>query len=149
MHPGSFRVAASAGTNASSNFFSLPAFTLNVTRIANGFFSSFTFDFARPVKFTGIQVHDAFSPSFEGFAIVSDGADLDTDNNKSKTAALYGAVGLFHYVFRRQFLALSRNHQQPEKTGLNYRVWDFMFYASFGFVVTSSVAIASLSPQTV
>jgi hypothetical protein len=52
--------------------------------------SSFTFDFARPVKFTGIQVHDAFSPSFEGFAIVSNGADLDTDNNKSKTAALYG-----------------------------------------------------------
>src|SRR4029450_5494721 len=40
-----------------------------------------------------------------------------------KTAALYGAVGLFHYVFRRQFLALSRNHQQPEKTGLNYRLW--------------------------
>jgi hypothetical protein len=53
-------------------------------------FSSFTFDFARPVKFTGVQIHDAFSPSLEGFAIVSNGADLDTDNNKSKTAALYG-----------------------------------------------------------
>ncbi|HZF12374.1 MAG TPA: outer membrane beta-barrel protein [Thermoanaerobaculia bacterium] len=52
--------------------------------------SSFTFDFARPVKFTGVQVHDAFSPSFEGLAIVSNGADVDADNNQAKTAALYG-----------------------------------------------------------
>ena len=29
-------------------------------------------------------------------------------------------------------------------TGLNYRLWDFLFYASFGFVVTSSVAIAGV-----
>jgi hypothetical protein len=52
--------------------------------------SSFTFDFARPVKFSGIQLHDAFGPSFEGFAIVANGADVDTDNNKAKTGALYG-----------------------------------------------------------
>src|SRR5438477_4768360 len=61
-----------------------------------------------------------------------------------KTALLYGAIGLFHYVFRRQFLTLSRNHHNPEATGLNYRLWDFLFYASFGFVVTSSVAIAGV-----
>jgi len=61
-----------------------------------------------------------------------------------KTAALYGAVGLFHYIFRKQFLTLSRNHHDPESTGLNYRLWDFLFYASFGFVVTSSVAIAGV-----
>src|SRR5204862_1835165 len=36
-----------------------------------------------------------------------------------KTALLYGAIGLFHYVFRRQFLTLSRNHHKPESTGLN------------------------------
>lgn len=51
---------------------------------------SFTFDFARPVKFTGLAVHDAFSPAFEGWAIVADGSDADTDNNRAKTAALYG-----------------------------------------------------------
>src|SRR3954463_11754030 len=62
----------------------------------------------------------------------------------TKTALLYGAIGLFHYVFRRQFLTLSRNHHNPEVTGLNYRFWDFLFYASFGFVVTSSVAIAGV-----
>jgi hypothetical protein len=52
--------------------------------------SSFTFDFARPVKFSGIQLHDSFGPSFEGFAIVANGDDVDTDNNRAKTGALYG-----------------------------------------------------------
>ena len=28
--------------------------------------------------------------------------------------------------------------------GINIRLWDFLFYASFGFVVTSSVAIAGV-----
>ena len=61
-----------------------------------------------------------------------------------RTAILYGVVGVFHYVFRKQFLAISRSHDNPESTGLNYRFWDFLFYASFGFVVTSSVAIAGV-----
>jgi zinc/manganese transport system permease protein len=61
-----------------------------------------------------------------------------------KTAVLYGAVGVFHFVFRRQFLAISMAHHDPEATGLNVRFWDFLFYASFGFVVTSSVAIAGV-----
>jgi zinc/manganese transport system permease protein len=61
-----------------------------------------------------------------------------------KTAILYGCVGVFHYAFRKQFLAISRSHGNPESTGLNYRFWDFLFYASFGFVVTSSVAIAGV-----
>lgn len=61
-----------------------------------------------------------------------------------RTAALYAAVGLFHYLFRRQFLAISLDHQQAERDGLSVRLWDFLFYASFGFVVTSSVAIAGV-----
>jgi zinc/manganese transport system permease protein len=61
-----------------------------------------------------------------------------------KTAALYAAVGAFHYVFRRKFLAISLDHEKAEASGLNVRLWDFLFYASFGFVVTSSVAIAGV-----
>jgi zinc/manganese transport system permease protein len=60
------------------------------------------------------------------------------------TAVLYGAIGVFHFVFRRQFLAISMQHDEPERTGLNVRLWDFLFYASFGFVVTSSVSIAGV-----
>jgi zinc/manganese transport system permease protein len=62
-----------------------------------------------------------------------------------KTAALYAAVGAFHYVFRRRFLAISMSHRDgADPPGENVRLWDFLFYASFGFVVTSSVAIAGV-----
>ena len=61
-----------------------------------------------------------------------------------KTAALYGAIGAFHYVFRRQFLSISMDHEGAIHRGVAVRFWDFLFYASFGFVVTSSVAIAGV-----
>jgi zinc/manganese transport system permease protein len=61
-----------------------------------------------------------------------------------KTAALYGVIGLFHYIFRRRFLAISIDPDKAEAEGISIRFWDFLFYASFGFVVTSSVAIAGV-----
>jgi zinc/manganese transport system permease protein len=61
-----------------------------------------------------------------------------------RTGALYAAVGVFHYILRKPFLAISMEHDHPEKTNLNVRFWDFLFYASFGLVVTSSVAIAGV-----
>src|SRR5213594_2702915 len=61
-----------------------------------------------------------------------------------KTAALYGAIGLFHYAFRRKFLAISMDPRRAEAEGISIKLWDFLFYASFGFVVTSSVAIAGV-----
>ena len=62
----------------------------------------------------------------------------------TKTAILYGAIGLFHFIFRRKFLLISMDPEAAEKEGINIRFWDFLFYASFGFVVTSSVAIAGV-----
>jgi len=61
-----------------------------------------------------------------------------------KTALLYGGIGLFHYVFRRKFLTISLDPKAAEAQGISVRLWDFLFYASFGFVVTSSVAIAGV-----
>ena len=64
-----------------------------------------------------------------------------------KTALLYGAIGVFHYVFRRQFFAISLDHREAghaSAQGLSVPFWDFLFYASFGFVVTSSVSIAGV-----
>jgi zinc/manganese transport system permease protein len=61
-----------------------------------------------------------------------------------KTALLYGAIGTFHFIFRKKFLAISMDHKKAEESGLNVKFWDFLFYASFGFVVTSSVSIAGV-----
>jgi zinc/manganese transport system permease protein len=61
-----------------------------------------------------------------------------------KTALLYGVIGIFHYAFRRRFLLISTDPERAEAEGISIRFWDFLFYASFGFVVTSSVAIAGV-----
>jgi len=61
-----------------------------------------------------------------------------------KTALLYSAVGTFHFVCRRKFLAISLDRERAAADGISVRLWDFLFYASFGFVVTSSVAIAGV-----
>jgi|SRR5580704_8047699 zinc/manganese transport system permease protein len=61
-----------------------------------------------------------------------------------KTAVLYGAVGAFHYIFRHKFLGISMDPKRAEAEGVSIKFWDFLFYASFGFVVTSSVAIAGV-----
>jgi len=61
-----------------------------------------------------------------------------------KTAVLYGIIAIFHYIFRRRFLLISTDPERAEAQGISIRFWDFLFYASFGFVVTSSVAIAGV-----
>ncbi len=61
-----------------------------------------------------------------------------------KTALLYGIIGLFHFIFRKKFLLISVHPREAEAQGISIRLWDFLFYASFGFVVTSSVAIAGV-----
>jgi zinc/manganese transport system permease protein len=61
-----------------------------------------------------------------------------------KTAILYGAIGAFHFIFRHKFLAISMDPKKAEAEGISIKLWDFLFYASFGFVVTSSVAIAGV-----
>src|SRR5216684_1818311 len=43
-----------------------------------------------------------------------------------KTAILYGCVGLFHFVFRKKFLAISLNHNHAEESGINVKLWDFL-----------------------
>ena len=60
------------------------------------------------------------------------------------TAAIYVAIGLFHYVFRKRFLDISIDPKAAAVKGISVRLWDFLFYASFGFVVTRSVAIAGV-----
>jgi zinc/manganese transport system permease protein len=61
-----------------------------------------------------------------------------------KTAVLYTVIGFFHYLFRRRFLLISLDPKAAEAEGISIRLWDFLFYASFGVVVTWSVSIAGV-----
>jgi zinc/manganese transport system permease protein len=56
---------------------------------------------------------------------------------------VYGAIGLFHWLLRERFLLLSLSPDQARRLP-RALLWDFLFYASFGVVVTSSVAVAGV-----
>jgi zinc/manganese transport system permease protein len=60
------------------------------------------------------------------------------------TAGIYVVIGVFHWVFRKRFLEISLDPKAVAARGISVRFWDFLFYASFGFVVTRSVAIAGV-----
>ena len=61
-----------------------------------------------------------------------------------KVAVLYAAIGLFHWWCRRAFFLISTDPARAYREGWRVRGWDFLFYASFGVVVTSSVRIAGV-----
>ena len=61
-----------------------------------------------------------------------------------KVAGLYALIGLFHWLCRRPFLLISTDSDRAYRDGWQVRWWDFLFYASFGVVVTSSVRIAGV-----
>ena len=61
-----------------------------------------------------------------------------------KTFGLFLAVGAAHWVFRKQFLAISVDPEKATADGLKVRWWDFLFYMLFGLVVTSFVHIGGV-----
>jgi zinc/manganese transport system permease protein len=61
-----------------------------------------------------------------------------------KVAALYAAVGLLHWLCRRPFFLISTDPARAYAQGVPVRLWDLLFYASFGIVVTSSVRVAGV-----
>ena len=62
----------------------------------------------------------------------------------AKVLAIYIAVGALHYLLRKKFLLITMNPVSARQDGLRIRFWDFVFYITFGFVVTSSVRIAGV-----
>ncbi len=59
-------------------------------------------------------------------------------------AIVYSFVGIFHYIYRKQFILISENPEEAYKKGMNVRFWDFLFYVSFGVVITHSVGTAGV-----
>jgi len=69
---------------------------------------------------------------------------LVSESEVLRTVALYLAVGALHFFLRRKFHLLSFDTEEAERQGMSVRLWDFLFYATFGLVVTSFVRIAGV-----
>jgi zinc/manganese transport system permease protein len=61
-----------------------------------------------------------------------------------RLAGIYAALGLFHWLLRRRFLTISFEPDLAVARGWRIRWWDFLFYLSFGVVITFSVPIAGV-----
>lgn len=59
-------------------------------------------------------------------------------------ALLYATIGALHWVIRRPLLDISFDPEAARAKGRWVGWWDFLFYASFGVVVTSSVRVAGV-----
>lgn len=62
----------------------------------------------------------------------------------AKTALICAAIGLAHWFLRERFMTISMNPDEARRRGWSMAWSDFMFYALFGLVVTSAVAIAGV-----
>ncbi|NIN71200.1 MAG: iron chelate uptake ABC transporter family permease subunit [Gemmatimonadetes bacterium] len=61
-----------------------------------------------------------------------------------KTAVIYAIIGAVHWSLRDRFITISMRPEEARRKGWSVAGWDFLFYALFGVVVTSSVAIAGV-----
>ena len=59
-------------------------------------------------------------------------------------AAVYAALGVFHYFLRHRFLTISFHPEEAERLGWKIKWWDFLFYLSFGVVITLAVPVAGV-----
>ncbi len=62
----------------------------------------------------------------------------------TKAALVYSLVGVFHFLFRDRFILISNNPEAAYARNINVRLWDFLFYLSFGVVITHSVNTAGV-----
>jgi ABC-type Mn2+/Zn2+ transport system permease subunit len=56
----------------------------------------------------------------------------------------YSVIGVIHYVFRKPFMLISDDPKAAYAKGMNVRLWDFLFYVTFGIVITFSVRVAGV-----
>jgi zinc/manganese transport system permease protein len=59
-------------------------------------------------------------------------------------APLFAVVGAFLYFNRKKLQVCSEDPKKARAMGLSVKKWDFMFYAAFGLVVTSSVKVSGV-----
>ena len=67
-----------------------------------------------------------------------------TPRDVGVVATLYAALGALHWLIRRPLLQISLDPTGARARGRFVAAWDFVFYTSFGLVVTSSVRLAGV-----
>jgi len=57
----------------------------------------------------------------------------------ARLAALYAVLGVLHFWWRKKLLMISHDAAAAKAQGIHVKLWDFLFYVTFGLMVTASV----------
>jgi len=61
-----------------------------------------------------------------------------------RLAVLYVVIGALHVWWRGTLLLISHDPEVARARGVNVRLWDFLFYVTFGLTVTASVELCGV-----
>ena len=62
----------------------------------------------------------------------------------ARLAMVYLIAAFFHIVCRDKFITISQDYEKAIERGISIRLWDFLFFVSFGVVITLSVPVAGV-----
>lgn len=61
-----------------------------------------------------------------------------------KVLVIYAVLGVFHWILRNRFMVVTTDPEEAYRRGWNVRWWDFLFYFTFGVMITFSVGIGGI-----
>lgn len=67
-----------------------------------------------------------------------------TPGDVGKILLPYLVIGIFHWIFRSKFTTLSQAYGEKHRLDSEEKLWNFLFYVTFGVVVTLSVKVAGV-----
>jgi len=62
----------------------------------------------------------------------------------ASAAIAYSLVGIIHIFAGKKFLLISKDPEEAYRKGMNVQLWDFIFFMTFGFVISFSVSVAGV-----
>jgi zinc/manganese transport system permease protein len=69
---------------------------------------------------------------------------LVTKREVLRTFALFAGIAIVHGILRKRFLMVTFHEDEARSKGTALRLWDFLFYATFGLTVVSFVQITGV-----
>lgn len=67
-----------------------------------------------------------------------------TKGDIAQRLLVFAALGAFYAAFHKRFVLISSDPERAIAEGVNVRLWDFLFYASFAVVVVSFVRLGGV-----
>jgi zinc/manganese transport system permease protein len=69
---------------------------------------------------------------------------LVTKQEVLRTFALFAGIAVVHVLLRKRLMMVTFHEDQAKAKGISLRLWDFIFYATFGLTVVSFVQITGV-----